>query len=222
MVCTPHFYRYNTVLVTRAGEVIREVRKAAAGEGIELRLLLGFEVDLDVVARADTETLRMLTIEGSDGALLLEMPYEGWPPRLEQTLFRLSTAGFLPVLAHPERNDRIQHAPDLLGNCLRAGAVAQATAGSLTGGFRSSSLRTFKALLERGYLSLLASDAHAGLPYTWTPGRMVAEVGKDVPSEALEALVEHNPAILLGGGKPEPVVPMGRRPGRRFGRPERS
>lgn len=207
VVCTPHLYEFDRGLIERAGKVIGEVRAALEREGIDLHLLLGFEAAVEVVATMDAEALRPLCMEGSGGAgsagaLLIEMPFHGWPLYLEQTMFRLSTEGFVPVLAHPERNDRVQRDPEVLKPCLDAGAVAQATAGSLSPMFRRDSLRTFHALLARGWYSLLASDAHADTEYTWSPALVLGEVEGTVAAETLALLTEENGARVIAGERP--------------------
>ncbi len=208
VVCTPHFYEWDAKLVARARETLVQVRDVLRADDIGLRLLLGFEVDLSVIAEADEQMLASLVIEGSaredgsGGTLLLETPYSGWPPFIQETIWRLSTRGYLPILAHPERNERIQRSPELLADCLRAGAVAQGTAGSLSGMFRRSSARTFFELLARGDLSLLASDGHAQIPYTWSLASLLEELRKKIPEDYLDTLVRANPARVLQGSRP--------------------
>jgi protein-tyrosine phosphatase len=166
---------------------------------------LGFEVDSTIAATADDDTLRALTIEGSERSLLIEMPYNNWPPFLEQTVFRLSASGFVPILAHPERNDRVQRSPEVLTACLNAGAVAQGTAGSLSSMFRRQSLKTFHELLSRGWFGLLASDAHHQPEYTWTIVPLLADLGKRVSPEGRELMTRVNPTRVLAGQRPLPV-----------------
>jgi tyrosine-protein phosphatase YwqE len=155
---------------------------------------------------------------GGGRAIVLEMPYSGWPVFLEQTVFRLSSAGLLPILAHPERNDRVQRSPDALAPCLNAGAIAQGTAGSLTTLFRKQSAKTFYELLARGWFSLMASDAHSEPAYTWSLEPLLAEIGKRLSPSDRELLTEVNPALVLEGRRPVPVMPARRSEGglRRF------
>ncbi len=208
IVCTPHLTEWDGAVIGRAGLMLRRVKAAVAtaGDGPDLRL--GFEVDLGIAATVDTTTLSALTIEDSWGAILLEMPYSGWPPFIEETIFRLSAAGFVPVLAHPERNERIQRSSELLAGCLKAGAVAQATAGSLGGEFGRSAERTFFRLISEGLISLLASDAHAYRSSSWTMHPMLEALEGRVSEDDLAAFTEINPRRLLHGKKPHPVKPV--------------
>jgi protein-tyrosine phosphatase len=210
VVCTPHLTDLNPRSVQPARAVLEEVESTLAHEGIQVRLLLGFEVDLGIAATSDREVLQSLTIEGSDGAILLEMPYQGWPVFMEETIFRLRMAGFLPVLAHPERNDRIQTTPELLSRCLSAGAVAQATVGSLGGEFGRSSERAFSTLLARGYISLLATDAHGFRHQGWTFEPAAAALEDRASADDLTMLTKVNPERLLSGGRPAPVSLTGK------------
>jgi protein-tyrosine phosphatase len=199
VVCTPHLPELNEADIRRTREVIDEVRAAVAAADIELALLLGFEVDLVVAATTDPNKLDAVTIEGSGGAIVLEMPFSGWPLYLEETIFRLSTAGLRPVLAHPERNDRIQKSSDLLAGCLKAGAVAQATAASLGGEFGRSTEKTLFKLLSEGLIGLVASDAHAYRTDRWTLASVLETLSGIVSEDDLTKLVERNPRRLLAG-----------------------
>jgi protein-tyrosine phosphatase len=223
VVCTPHFYDWEPSLVEQARDVIEQMRQALEQEGIGLRLLLGFEVDASVIMEADAGMLADLVIEGSvlpghsQGTILIETPYFGWPPFLEEAMYRLSADGYIPVMAHPERNERVQRSPELLQGCLRAGVVVQGTAGSLAGQFRRSSMPTLLQLLERGDVALLASDGHAQIDYTWSLSPFLEELGRRVSPECLDNLVNANPQRVISGERPLPVVcsRSGGRSGRR-------
>ncbi len=210
VVCTPHLYEYDVVVLQRAQEAVSQLRNALLEENIALELRLGFEATTEVVADADRKELQSLVIEGSavdgsEGAIIIEMPFQGWPVFLEETVFRLSTEGFIPVIAHPERNDRVQNDLSLLEKLMAAGAVLQGTAGSLSPLFRRSSQRTFHELLVRGWFSLLASDAHADTRYTYSLVPLVEELAGRVSDSTLDVLVRENPCLLLRGHRPRRV-----------------
>jgi len=220
VVCTPHLPEWDEGVVGSAGLILEKVRGEVTAAGIALELRLGFEVDLGVVAGVDMVKLAALTVEGSRGAIILEMPYYGWPPFIREMIFRLSAAGFVPVLAHPERNERVQRSSDLLADCLKAGAVAQATAGSLGGAFGRDAERTFFRLISEGMISLLASDAHSFRREGWTMGPMLRVLQGKVSREDLVVLTDSNPRKLLAGERPAEVNPdTGRVP--RMGRTRR-
>lgn len=212
IACTPHLRELDPPFVDRAREGIESLRTSLTEAGIAVDLLLGFEVGLDVVATTGRNELEPLAIEGSGGALLIEVPHWGWPVYALETVFRLRTQGLLPVLAHPERNDRIQRSPELLTKCLEAGAVAQGTAASLNGDFGRASKQAFYRQLFRGEMSLLASDAHAHRRSSWTLAPVAASLRDRIPADDLDMLVRVNPGIVLSGGRPVAVMPSARRP----------
>jgi protein-tyrosine phosphatase len=199
VLCTPHLTEMVSEDIKLAHDVIEQVRAELKMAGLNLKLVLGFEVDLFVAATCGIEELETLTVEGPGRALLLEMPYEGWPVMLEETIYRLATSGFRPVLAHPERNDRVQRSPEVLDGCIRAGAVAQATAASMTGEFGRAPERTFRHLLAQGAISLLASDAHAYRTDSWTLAAMLESLQGTLSDEDVAILVDKNPQRLLAG-----------------------
>ena len=211
VVCTPHLRELDASFVTWAHNGIKALKSALAKENIHLNLLLGFEIDLNVVGAASSADLRELTIEGSGGALLIETPHWGWPVFAREAIFRLRTAGFSPVLAHPERNDRIQHNPGLLTECLQAGALAQATAASLDGEFGRSCRQAFYRHLLGGEISLLASDAHCHRSSSWTLDSLMAKLRGRISEDDLNMLTTVNPGFLIAGGRPGAVMPTVRR-----------
>jgi protein-tyrosine phosphatase len=203
-------------LVENARRTHKEVEAAVREAGLSVRLLLGFEMEMIVAATTDVDTLRSLCIQG-DGvpgkALLVEMPFTGWPPFVEETLYRLSIAGMVPVIAHPERNERVRRSPDALRACMDAGAVLQGTSGSLSSLFRKDSAKTFYELLARGWFALLASDAHHQPDYTWSLAPLLADLGGRLSPEERDLLVNINPGLILQGRRPIPASP--KRSGRR-------
>jgi len=204
--CTPHLLEWDEGLIEHCRRVIVETRAALVAAEVELELRLGFEVDMGVAVMVEVDQLRELVFEGTEGAVLLETPYQGWPVYMEETIYRLALAGLVPVLAHPERNDRVQKDPQLLVGCLRAGAVAQATAGSLSGMFGRTSERTFQRLISEGLISLVASDAHAQQPGNWTLAPALEVFEGWLTADEVGALTEANPRELLAGRAPRPVV----------------
>ena len=213
VVCTPHLPEMDGAAIEHAREVITEVRAALAAAGIDLTLLLGFEVGLEIAATHQPAALEALTVEGTQGGgfggvLVLEMPYRGWPIYLEETVFRLAAAGLRPVLAHPERNARVQKNPELLAGCLKAGAVAQATAASIAGEFDRATERAFFELLSAGLMGLLATDAHAFRRDGWTLSAVLERLSGSASPRELKTLVEENPRRLLAGEPPLRVQPV--------------
>ena len=147
--------------------------------------------------------------------LLLEMPFQGWPIKLPQILADLEIRGYGVILAHPERAEAVQRAPDRMRDIVGRGALVQLTAQSLLGELGQSAQRAARMLLAGGVAHFIASDAHSAGP--WRPpgmeeGLAAAADAIDVHIQALSWMVEDGPAAVLEGG---PVRPPRLTPGRR-------
>ncbi|MDA0182371.1 hypothetical protein OJ997_18835 [Solirubrobacter phytolaccae] len=129
---------------------------------VEPRIVRGAEVSLEVAGTLPPEELAAFTLAGSR-YLLVEPPYTGLPLNAGSVLFTLRLAGLIPIIAHPERNPDIQADPGRLRELVDAGALAQLTAGALTGRRGNTALRTARILLDEGLAHLVAGDAHRPL-----------------------------------------------------------
>ena len=137
------------------------VRRAVAEAGVPLDLLPGGEIAIDELPKLAVEELRRFGLGGNPGVILVEFPYVGLRLDLEQRLFELRTRGFVPVLAHPERNPEVQKDPGVLERMVSAGTLVQLTAASVDGRLGRRARTAAHALLERELAHMIASDAHA-------------------------------------------------------------
>jgi protein-tyrosine phosphatase len=169
----------------------------------QLRVLPGSDVHLC------EETLRQLdggtvTTLGDGGkCLLLEFSFHGIPHGAEEMIFQLMTRGVIPVISHPERNLEVEQNPRRYHEMIRVGCLGQLTAMSLTGGFGPEVKRLAEKLLTKGFVHLIASDAHStdGRPPVLSDAVDAAAriVGRD---EALRMVTEY-PGALLEGRRPD-------------------
>ena len=65
--------------------------------------------------------------------LLIEFPSRGVPHYTKRLFFELQSEGYIPIIAHPERNKEISQNLDVLYNLINQGALAQLTSSSLQG-----------------------------------------------------------------------------------------
>src|SRR4051794_22440955 len=192
MAATPHV---RDDYPTTAAQIARAVDAVSAELdrlGIPLLLVPGAEIAVpELTSLADTE-LAQLGLGGNPQALLVELPYAGWPLGLQQEVERLTAAGTLVVLAHPERSPEVVADARKLKVLIEAGAVAQVTAASLEGRMGSTARRVGRELIDRGLAHLVASDAH---------GPSVRQVGMRAALKTLD-----NPALARWLGEDVPVA----------------
>lgn len=157
LVATPHAnlaYRFEP---QRIEERLAELSAAA---GSALRLYTGCDFHLsyeniqDAVENPSKYTInhsRYLLVEFSD---LLIFRNTG------DIFARLSDAGMIPVITHPERNGLLRQRLDQITLWVDGGALVQVTAQSLIGEFGRRAQDFCRALLAQGLVHFVASDAH--------------------------------------------------------------
>lgn len=205
LVATPHVrfeYPNQPAVMER---LVGEVRAAVAEAGIPIEILPGGEVALDWLDQLTPEELDRFGLGGNPAVVLVEFPYSGWPLELDGRVFRLQAEGKTVVLAHPERNAEVQADPAALGDLVARGVLVQVTASSLDGRLSGAARKTARALLDRGLVHLLASDAHS--PDVRRVGLRAAAEAVGDPDLA-RWLTERVPRALLDGA-PVPDRPAG-------------
>lgn len=160
VAATPHVRSDYPTTPGRMERGVHELAAALADAGVPLELVPGGEVAIDVLPSMPGEDLRRFTLGGSARHLLVETPYAGWPVELHECLYDLRRKGFVPVLAHPERNPEVQRHPELIEPFVAGGVLIQLTAASVDGRLGAASKAAAAALLRRGLAHLVASDAH--------------------------------------------------------------
>jgi len=160
VACTPHImpgvYNNNGPAIRKA---IEQLQRAVADAGIPIRLLTGADVHVAPDLASQLRDGWALTINNSR-YFLLEPPHHVLPPRLEDHIFSLQTAGYVPILTHPERLSWLDQHYDLIKRLVYSDVLMQLTAGSLTGRFGRRTRYWAERMLDEGYCHLLATDAH--------------------------------------------------------------
>ena len=163
LVATPHLmeplsseYRFAT---KRALELVQPI---AAEFGLSVDKGYEHLLSPDLARRLDAGETS--TLAGSN-AVMVELPFIGWPNHTESALFDLRIAGFRPVLAHPERYLEVQSNPERALAAAQQGVVLQLTYASFAGLYGRVAERTAKSILESGLRQgahiLFATDAHS-------------------------------------------------------------
>ena len=158
--CTPHIYPglyENRREGIEAAIVAFQTHLDA--ESIPLRLVIGADTHLAPDLLDGIRGGRIPTLNNGR-YLLLEPPHHVAPPRFEDSVFQLMSAGIVPVITHPERLSWIESHYEIFVRLAERGAFMQLTAGSLTGRFGRRPKYWADRMLDEGRVHLLATDAH--------------------------------------------------------------
>ena len=193
MAATPHCAGDHTREVYAAWRLLKE---ALEENEIPMKLFLGMEI------YGTPETARMLrekqlfTLNDSRYPLI-EFSFRS--DGLEETriLHSVCKAGFRPVVAHPERYSYVQQDPRLVDRWVRMGCLIQVNRGSLLGRFGHRAQSLGFALVERGFATVVASDAHS--PRVRTPWLADVEqlLSEEIAPKCADLLLRENPRKIL-------------------------
>ena len=157
---TPHImedYPNTTADLRARFNELCEAYHAEAGEQ-PVRLHLAAEYMLDTLFARRLAAADLLTLD-TDRHLLVETSYFNPPVDLDSMLSDIASAGYRPVLAHPERYMYMASADyDRLHN---AGVRFQLNIVSAAGAYGPEVAKRASMLLRRGYYHMAGTDIHS-------------------------------------------------------------
>jgi len=94
--------------------------------------------------------------------LLTELPYTSQPVNMQEILFHIITAGYQPILAHPERYFYFHHDFEEYKWLKDLGFTLQVNLLSITGYYGKNVARAARYILDEGLAGLVGTDLHHG------------------------------------------------------------
>lgn len=140
----------------RFDEIVSKVEK----EKIEVSLYIGNEVMIFPNLVEDLKAGKVFTLNNSK-YVLIELPIAEELLYVEDILFRLKEAGYIPIIAHPERYTYVQSNFKYAEKLVENGALLQMNIASVVGLYGLKAEKTAKRLLKNKLIHFLGSDAHS-------------------------------------------------------------
>lgn len=139
---------------------LAEMRKIPEIKDLGIELFPGQEVRL---TEAMINEIEYGSIQGLNKSryLLIELPFGDVPDNANRLCHELQYLGYIPIIAHPERNKAIAKNPYLLYELICNGALSQLTASSLLGDFGRSVQKLSLRFMDCHLAHFIASDAHS-------------------------------------------------------------
>ncbi|UTW02446.1 capsular biosynthesis protein [Amphritea atlantica] len=200
IVVTPHIHpgRYENQIST-IQPVLQTLQQAIADADIPLTLSMGAElrISAEMISMIPSGKVPFLGSWKGKKVLLLELPHSHIPPGTDKLINWLLSQNIQPMIAHPERNKEIIDNIDKLNPLVAQGCLLQVTAMSVAGRFGDAAREISEILLQRDWVTILATDAHNSRhrPPVLTEGVQAAIqiVGED----AARALVTSIPEYII-------------------------
>ena len=159
VITTPHImvdaYR-NTPQIIKSG--LDDLRKRATEEGIQIEIEAGAEYYLDEGLSDHLKSADVMSI--SNKYLLFETSYISKPMQMEEMIFEISSAGYIPLLAHPERYRYIREPKKEFERFKELGVLFQVNLNSFGGHYGKSAKSNAEYLSRHGMIDFLGSDVH--------------------------------------------------------------
>ncbi len=159
-IATPHIigdlYRNNAVTI---GAALSNVQEACRHEGIDMEISAAAEYMLDdYFMELLQQEQPLLTLKHN--IVLTEFAYIAEPQNIEDMAFAIITAGYQPVLAHPERYFYFHRNYEAYYRLKELGFHLQVNLLSLTGYYGKEVSKAAHFIIDKDLASLLATDLH--------------------------------------------------------------
>jgi len=159
LITTPHImsdlYPNDGKALKQKADALREV---LLKENINVELECSAEYFLD---DHFLELLRNGKLEPfSANYILFEMSFMEKSPLLQEAIFELQNAGYIPILAHPERYTYLHRTYDAYQSLVDQGVHLQLNINSVTGHYSPQVAEISEKLLKDDLISFLGSDCH--------------------------------------------------------------
>ena len=139
-------------------ETIHTALSKVKSLGMEIDITAASEYMLDEVFDEHLMSDNLLFL--NHNYVLVELSYFQAPINLEQIIFKITSKGHIPILAHPERYAFYHGKLNIFKNLKAKGCLLQLNALSLSKHYGSSVQKMAFQLMEAGLLDYIGTDTH--------------------------------------------------------------
>ena len=183
LITTPHIMRDkypNSSQVIAAG--LKELKQKLLAKGIDIEIEAASEYFLDEHFLQLVKERDILTF--GDKYLLFELSYTSKPIFLESAIFEMISAGYKPVLAHPERYIFLHKNFEEYKWLKRKGLLFQINLNSFSGYYSKDVKKIANKLAEEGLIDFIGSDTHKL--------RQLEHLERNLHSKVIEKIFKNN------------------------------
>ena len=203
IVTTPHCRTGSAPDVIDGVAMLQELLQE---EGIPIRLYPGMEIFGSFDTARLLQEKKLLTLNGSRYPLIEFSFYSDGEAETE-ILKTVIDAGFTPLVAHPERYEYVCRWPELINRWKKMGCLFQINRGSLLGRYGDDARKMGIELVNRGFATVVATDAHSSRVRTPRAADAYEMLYHSVSPAAAEVLMIQNPKKIITNKLLPPVEP---------------
>ena len=137
----------------------KQIQEAAKAEGIKAKLFSGNEIYYSDETMEELLQGKICSLAGSDYVLVEFHPTNPYKA-IQNAMYRVQAAGFIPIIAHVERYSDIVSNPARVRDLIEMGCYIQVNASSIMGKYGLGISHFTKKLLKDELVHFIASDAH--------------------------------------------------------------
>ncbi len=200
VIATPHqLGRYD--LLNSAAEIfatLLELSHELEARHIPLEIMPGGDVRVDERLPKLLDAGQIAPVADAGLHLLLELPHDLFVDPVP-TIDLLAKRNLQVIMTHPERHPYLSRRFDWAEAWLSRGACLQITAGSLLGDFGGRAYEVAWHLVENGFATLIASDAHDAHRRPPRMSQAIQVLTERVGPHITRKLAIDNPLRVLSG-----------------------
>lgn len=197
VIATPHFFdKMKSKTVEEILQAKVKLEKKLKEDSIDLEILMGNEIYFSNDILSGIEKGHALKLNNTR-YLLIEFPSNDIPKYTDDIIFSLQLKGYIPVVAHPERNTNIMRSPNILYELVERGVLTQLNLHSLTGLYGQKSMELAETLIKHNLIHFVATDSHSDGRRSPDVGKSLKKLLKITGKETYNRLVYKNPESLI-------------------------
>ena len=194
---TPHYIEHEGYKDANENiEIFNLLNTTLKKEKINVDIYSGQEIFITPELINLVEEKKVSTLNNSR-YVLIELPMYDIPRFDENLIYSLRLKGYVPIIAHPERNRKIVDDPNILYNFIKLGALAQLNLSSLGGYYGEAIKNTAKILVEHNMIHFVGSDAHSLDPRPMRIKKLLNILVDIIGSKRVNELIDCNPQAII-------------------------
>lgn len=199
IVATPHTNvpgSYENFWGASLLEKVKELRAALKKNYIDMQIFCGQEIFCTSEAVNYLKEGKVITLNNSKYPLV-EFGFYEYSDAVYYNLEQIVSAGYVPVVAHPERYAFVSEDDSAAIKLKNIGCALQVNKGSLTGKFGANAMRTARRLLEERLADVVASDSHSPYIRSTNLAGIHEWISEEYSLDYADVLLEFNPKRIL-------------------------